>query len=88
MRAAFDGSSSQVPSRPAGPNCRIRSPTSSSLRKFSCTKVPRLAPIWSLRVGMIAVWGIGRRRGWRNRAVTANQSATPPTMAASAAAST
>ena len=42
----------------------------------------------SLRAGMMAVWGMGRPRGWRNRAVTANQSATAPTMAASAVART
>ncbi len=38
----------------------------------------------SLLRGMIAVCGIGRPRGWRNSAVTANQSARPPTIAASA----
>ncbi len=38
----------------------------------------------SLLRGMIAVCGIGSPSGWRNSAVTANQSARPPTMAASA----
>ena len=42
----------------------------------------------SLRFGMIAVWGIGMPSGWRNSAVTANQSASAPTMAASAMART
>ena len=43
-----------------------------------------VAANWSLRSTISAVCGIGRPRGRRNRAVTANQSATPPTMAASA----
>ena len=42
----------------------------------------------SLRLGMIAVCGIGMPSGWRNSAVIANQSARPPTMAASAVART
>ncbi len=42
----------------------------------------------SLFDGMIAVCGIGRPSGWRNSAVTANQSASPPTSAASAKAFT
>ena len=41
-------------------------------------------PIWFLRAGTIAVCGIGRPSGRRNSAVTANQSARPPTSAASA----
>ncbi len=40
----------------------------------------------SLRLGMMAVWGMGMFDGWRNRAVMANQSATPPTSEASAVA--
>ena len=39
-----------------------------------------------LLAGMIAVCGIGIPNGYRNKAVTANQSASPPTMDASAAA--
>ena len=42
----------------------------------------------SFRWGMMAVWGIGRLSGRRKRAVMANQSATPPTMPASAVART
>ena len=38
--------------------------------------------------GMIAVWGMGMLSGWRKSAVMANQSASPPTMAASAVART
>ena len=45
-------------------------------------------PSWSLRLGMIAVCGMGRPSGWRNSAVTANQSANAPTIAASAVART
>ncbi len=47
-----------------------------------------MRPIRSLRVATIAVWGIGMPRGWRNSAVTANQSASPPTSDASAVAFT
>jgi len=42
-----------------------------------------LSMIFARRAGMIAVWGIGSPSGWRKRAVTANQSARPPTRAAS-----
>ena len=42
----------------------------------------------SLLAGMMAVCGIGMPSGWRNRAVTANQSASAPTIAASAVART
>jgi len=55
-------------------------------RKLVCTKLPNVRPSWSLRLGRMAVWGIGMPRGWRNSAVTANQSAIPPTIAASAVA--
>jgi hypothetical protein len=58
--------------------------TTSSARKFSPTKSPRLSPSTSFFVGMIAVCGIGSPSGRRKSAVTANQSARPPTMPASA----
>src|SRR3954452_1995368 len=64
------------------------SSTTARVRKFSWTKVPRLAPIWSFLRGMIAVCGIGSPMGCRNRAVTANQSASAPTIDASAVALT
>src|SRR5215470_10881932 len=67
---------------------RIRSARTSALRKFSCTNWPRVAANWSFCSTISAVCGSGTPRGWRNRAVTANQSATPPTMAASAPACT
>ena len=52
------------------------------------TNSDRDEPMASLRVGMIAVCGIGSPSGCRNSAVTANQSASAPTMPASAAART
>ena len=60
----------------------------SRVRKFPWTNSPRLRPISFLRFGMIAVCGIGMPSGWRNSAVTANQSASAPTIAASAPART
>ena len=48
------------------------------------TKSWRLRPISFLRLGMIAVCGTGSPSGWRNSAVTANQSASAPIIAASA----
>ena len=51
-------------------------------------KSARIRATRSLRVGMIAVWGMGMPSGWRNSAVTANQSARPPTSDASAVART
>ena len=83
-RSAFSDAVSQAASRSAGWNVLNRSPMLSALRKFCCTNSPSVAPNWSLRSEMMAVWGMGRPRGRRNRAVTANQSASPPTMDASA----
>ena len=60
-----------------------RGPGSSGRR--SCS---RLAPSWSFFCLMIAVCGIGNPSGCRNSAVTANQSASAPTMPASDAART
>ena len=51
-------------------------------------KIANPSPIRSLFLGKIAVCGIGRPSGCRNSAVTANQSASPPTRAASAVART
>ena len=47
------------------------------------TNSPRVSPSWSFFVGMSAVCGMGSPSGCRNKAVTANQSASAPTMAAS-----
>ena len=51
--------------------------------KLVSTNSPRDLPRASLRVGMIAVCGIFSPSGCRNSAVTANQSARAPTIAAS-----
>ncbi len=88
IRWACPGWESHAPRRLATPMARSRSVSTAGARKFVCTKVPRPRPSWSLRFGMMAVCGIGRPSGWRNSAVTANQSASAPTMAASAVART
>ncbi len=67
---------------------RIRRATTAGVRKLSRRNRASVSPIRSLLRGMIAVCGMGRPSGWRNRAVTANQSARPPTIAASAKACT
>lgn len=87
-RSACSGSASHAPSRLPIPTARSRCRTTSSERKFSPTNSPSDTPNWSFLVGMIAVCGMGRPSGWRKRAVTANQSASAPTMPASAAAAT
>ena len=86
--AALRGSASQAPIWPATPTDRIFSARTGPDRKLPCTNWPRPRPMSSLRLGMIAVWGMGIPSGWRNNAVTANQSASAPTMAASAVART
>ncbi len=68
------------------PSAASRSRTTWPERKFSPTKSPSDRPKESFLVGMIAVCGMGRPKGRRNNAVTANQSASAPTMPASAAA--
>ena len=87
-RFAWSPSRSQPPARCATLVVVMRSRTTSSRRKFSATNSCRLAPSDSFRLGMIAVCGIGSPSGWRKIAVTANQSAIAPTMAASAPAFT
>ena len=87
-RWACSGSASHTPSRRATPTARSRSASTSGARKFVCTNVPSPRPSWSLRLGMMAVCGIGNPSGCRNSAVTANQSASAPTIAASAVART
>ncbi len=76
------------PAAPATSIVRIRRATTAGMRKFSWMKRASVSPIRSLLRGMIAVCGIGRPSGCRNNAVTANQSASPPTIAASAKALT
>ena len=60
--------------------------TSSPVNTWVATKRPSARPSRSFWVGMIAVCGIGMPSGWRNSAVTANQSAMPPMKPALAAA--
>ncbi len=83
---AFAGSVSQAATRGTTAAARNRSTMTSGVRKLSCTNSPSVAANCSLRSTTMAVWGMGTPSGWRNSAVTANQSASPPTMAASAAA--
>ncbi len=52
---------------------------SASVNTWLATKRPSARPSRAFCAGMMAVCGIGRPSGWRNSAVTANQSATPPT---------
>ena len=87
-RAAFSGRTSQAPILLATPRVRSLPTMTSRPRKFCCTNSPRLSPSASFFSGMIAVCGIGSRIGCRNSAVTANQSASAPTMDASAVART
>ena len=86
--AAWASSASQSATRVARWALRTRSVIRAGVRRLSWTKVASVLANWSFRSGMTAVWGIGRPRGWRNRAVTANQSASPPTSDASAPART
>ncbi len=87
-RAAESWPDSQDASRGTRPTARIRSASTSADKKFSWTNWPRVAANWSLRSTISAVCGMGRPSGRRNSAVTANQSATPPTIDASAPACT
>ena len=83
----MSGSASHAATRGTTRAPRTRSTMMSGVRKLSWTKSPSVSPNWSLRSTMIAVWGMGMPSGWRNSAVTANQSASPPTIAASTVAS-
>ena len=84
-RRRCSGTPSHCPTRSPTRAAASRSRAISSVRKFSVTNSWRLRPISFLRLGMIAVCGIGSPSGCRNSAVTANQSASAPTIAASAA---
>ncbi len=78
------GARRKRPAAPARSMFRMRRATTDAIRKFSLRNEASASPMRSLLRGMIAVCGIGMPSGWRNRAVTANQSARPPTIAASA----
>jgi hypothetical protein len=80
------GSANHVITRCATPISRSFTAIASRERKCCCTKFPMILPIRSFCLPMIAVWGIGMPRGCRKMAVTANQSASPPTTEASAVA--
>ena len=56
------------------------------MRKLPWMNSPSVAANWSFRSTTMAVCGMGRPSGWRNSAVTANQSASPPTIEAAAVA--
>ena len=73
----------RMPARSSRPSTRR---TSASVKTWLATKRPSPWPSRSFWRGMMAVCGIGRPSGWRNSAVTANQSAMPPTTPALAAA--
>ena len=87
-RSADSGRARNSPTRRAMEKRASRSRTTASDRKFVATNSDSDSPIASLRRGMIAVCGIGSPSGCRKRAVTANQSASAPTMPASAMART
>ena len=82
------GSASQRATRSPTLAARTRSATASPVRKLDWMNSPSVSPNCSLRSVMIAVCGIGTPSGWRNSATTANQSASPPTIDASAVACT
>ena len=87
-RSALTGSASHLPVRLATSALRSFVSTLSADRKFSRTNVLSPSPSWSFLRLMIAVCGMGMPSGCLNSAVTANQSASAPTMPASAAART
>ena len=87
-RRARSPSVSQAAVLPARSISFKRRWTCSGCRKLREIKRPNPAPIRSLDLGTMAVWGMGKPKGLRKRAVTANQSASAPTIAASAKART
>ena len=87
-RAAFSGCANHLPTRSGMPAPITLSVMVRALRKFSLTNSLSTPATWSFLFGMMAVCGMGMPMGYRKSAVTANQSASPPTMPASAAART
>src|SRR5664280_2672165 len=85
IRSACAGSATHAPTRRVTCAWTTLSRMTGPARKFVATNSSRLRARLSLRVGMIAVCGMGRPSGCLNSAVTANQSASAPTMPASAA---
>src|SRR5690554_2960859 len=80
----LSGARSQLVNRCAGSLRRISWASTSGCRNLSFTKSARLSAMRSLFLGITAVRQKGMPKGCRNKATTANQSASPPTMAASA----
>ena len=60
-------------------SCAITRRNSVSVNTCDETKRPSARPSLSFWFGTMAVCGMGIPSGWRNSAVTANQSAKPPT---------
>ena len=87
-RSADSGLDRNSPIRLATEKPASFSRTTASDRKLVATNSDSDEPMASLRFGMIAVCGIGSPSGRLNSAVTANQSASAPTMPASAIART
>ena len=82
-RSTCPGVRSQSTSSSLGAKRASRAPMTSGDSQSCSTMLTMLSMSFARRVGMIAVCGIGRPSGWRNSAVTANQSASAPTVAAS-----
>ena len=57
--AGEPGRASHSARRAPGDDASTRSSTIGPDRKLACRNWPRLRPIWSLRAGTMAVWGIG-----------------------------
>ena len=87
-RWALAGVASQPPAVATSRWARTCSESRSEVRKCSVTNSPSLVASSTFLRGTSAVCGIGTPIGWRNSAVTANQSARPPTSPASAPAAT
>ena len=64
---------------PAGRADAARRRPPPAVNTWVATKRPSARPSRAFCAGMMAVCGIGMPSGWRNSAVTANQSAMPPT---------
>ncbi|SKY92245.1 Uncharacterised protein [Mycobacteroides abscessus subsp. abscessus] len=88
IRGRFAGSASHVETLRGMSSCSARSTTTAGVMKFSSMNSPSWSPISSFFFLIRAVCGTGMPSGCLNRAVTANQSASPPTMPASDAART
>ena len=82
-RSTCPGVRNQSSSSSLGAKRASRAPMTSGESQSFSTMFAMLSTIFARRVGMMAVCGMGRPSGWRKSAVTANQSASAPTVAAS-----